>query len=336
MRKLVILFAFLGIISCKKEINNLTDLQSNFYEMQLKSFHLGDELKVEFQANSDKIDSISLKLNGKTLKNNEKLDLSNSVLGSNQLEMYVYLDSKHIFGKTQIAVLNPEKETAIEYSVIKDYPHNPELFTQGFFYHNNKIYESSGQYGKSKLVTYNLGTTNYLKEKKLDASIFAEGSCIFNNKWYVLTYRERKIFVFDPENFELLETLPMPAQVKEGWGLTTDGKEFIISDGTQHIYFFDENFEYKRKIQVTGNISIYTFINDMVFYKGKILANVWQTPFILLINPESGAVERYYDLTTLNEAKGSDDVLNGVTLFNGNLLITGKNWNKIYEINLPD
>lgn len=336
MKNLVVVFILLGIISCKKEIKSLTDLKSDFYEIQLKPFHLGDTVKINFNANQDKIDSVSLLVNGKALKKDEKLDLNNSVLGANELEIYVYLKSHHIYGKNQMAVLNPEKETAVEYEVIKEYPHNPELFTQGFLFHNDKIYESSGQYGKSKLVNYALGSTTYLKEEKLDPKIFAEGSCMFNGKWYVLTYRERKILVYDPETFELLETLPMPSQMKEGWGLTTDGKEFIASDGTQNIFFFTDSFEYKRRIQVTGNVSIYTYINDLAYIDGKIFANVWQTPFILIINPQNGAVEKYYDLSSLNEAKGPDDVLNGVTLYKGNLLVTGKNWTKIYEVNLPN
>ena len=336
MKKIVVLILLMGMISCKKDIESLSDLKSNFYEMQLTPTHLGEELKIEFNANAEKIDSVSLILNGKPIKNNQKLDLTNSVLGSNELEVYVYVDGKHVYGKTQMAILNSEKETPIEYTVIKEYPHPTELFTQGFFFHNQMIYESSGQYGKSKLVNYALGSTNYQKESKLDPKIFAEGACILNGKMYVLTYRERKILVYNPDTLAQIETLEMPAIMKEGWGLTTDGKDFIASDGTQNIFFFDDKFTFKRKIQVTGNVSIYTYINDMEYVDGKIFANVWQTPYILVINPETGAVERYYDLNPINEAKGADDVLNGITLYKGNLLLTGKNWSKIYEVNLPD
>lgn len=336
MRKIVVLILLIGMISCKKDIESLSDLKSNFYEMQMKPTHLGEDLNIEFNANTEKIDSVSLILNGKPIKNNQKLDLTNSFLGSNELEVYVYVEGKHVYGKTQMAILNSEKETLIEYTVIKEYPHPTELFTQGFFYHNHTIYESSGQYGKSKLVNYALGSTNYQNESKLDPKIFAEGACILNGKMYVLTYRERKILVYNPDTFAQIETLEMPAIMKEGWGLTTDGKDFIASDGTQNIFFFDDKFTFKRKIQVTGNVSIYTYINDMEYIDGKIFANVWQTPYVLVINPETGAVERYYDLNPINEAKGADDVLNGLTLYNGNLLLTGKNWTKIYEVNLPD
>ena len=129
--------------------------------------------------------------------------------------------------------------------------------------------------------------------------------------------------------------LELPAIVKEGWGLTTNGEEIIISDGSQNIYFFDKDLNFNRKIQVTGNLSIYTNINEMEYINDRIFANVWLTNFILIINPETGAVEQYYDLNEIDESTSTDDVLNGIALYNDNILVTGKNWNNFYEINLP-
>lgn len=335
MKKIALLFVILSLASCTDQVKSLTDLKSNFYEYQQTAVHMGSPLEITFGANEDKIDSVSILINGQAVKNKDILAAPTTHLGINQMEIYVYLKGNHIYGKTQLAVLNAEQETAVEFEVIKEHPHPKELFTQGLFVHNNQIYESAGQYKKSKLVSYQLGSTTYLKENLMEPTVFAEGATLFDNKIYQLTYRERKIFVYDVENLKLLDTLEMPAEIKEGWGITSTDHEFIVADGTQYLYFYTPDFKLNRKIQVVGNVSIYNNINELEYLDGKIFANVWQTPFILIINPETGAVEQYYDCREFNEAKGADDVLNGIAIYNGNLLFTGKHWSNIYEVNLP-
>lgn len=335
MKKLLFASLTLLVISCGKEVKSLSDLQSNFYEFQQKPLHMEDELNINFLANEDKIDSVVVLINGQRIENHQKLHAPAAHLGSNLLEIKVHLGGNTIYGKTTLAILNPVEETPIEFEILKKHPHNPTLFTQGFFYHDQQIYESSGQYGKSKLVTYPLGSLDFNQEKNLDPTLFAEGAEIINGKVYQLTFRERKILVYDAKTLDLIDTLDMPAEVKEGWGLTSNGTELIISDGSQNIYFFDASLHLNRKIQVTGNVSIYTHINEMEYIDGKIFANVWLTPYILIIDPLSGAVEQYYDLKKIDESVGDDDVLNGIALYGKNLLVTGKNWKNIYEINLP-
>ncbi len=322
------------LVSCKNEISSLSELKSNFYEFKEKPIHSGETLNIEFNANSDKIDSVSLTLNGVTFKNNTQLDSTNSMLGLNKLQIKVHIGDDFIWGETIVPVLNSFKEMPVEFQVVKEYPHPTELFTEGFFFHNNRIYESAGQHGKSKLVNYALGSTNYLQEVRQEKDIFSEGIALFNKKIYQLTYRQRKVFVYDENTLELIETLKLPDVVREGWGMTSDGRGLIVSDGTQNIFFFDEQFNLQRKIQVAGYVSIYTNLNELEFIQNKIYANVWQTNYILVINPESGAVEKHYDLTPLSETKGADDVLNGIASNNDNILVTGKNWEKIYELSV--
>lgn len=327
-----LLLGLLLVVSCEKDISNLSDLKSNFYAFKQSPIHLGKNLKVEFGANQDKIDSVVLILNGKELPNDVELSLENAHLGMNKFQMKVFIGDDFIWGETELPILNPTPETAIEYNVLAEYPHNTELFTQGLFYHNGLMYESGGQYKKSKLVNYKLGSSTYNKELKMNDETFAEGITLFNNKIYQITYRQKDIFVYDVNTFELLETLRMPDMVREGWGLTTNGKELLVTDGTQNIYFFDEKFNLQRKIQVVGNVSIYTHVNELEYINDKIYANVWTTNYVLIINPETGAVEQYYDFTPLSETKGSDDVLNGIAAVGKNLVVTGKNWTKLYEI----
>ncbi len=327
-----LIIGLLFIVSCKNEPKSLSDLQSNFYEIQHNGLRLGDSLNVFFFKNPDVVDSVELTLNGKLVKNHIVMDSSNTNLGINNLKIKVYAGGSPILGETNVPILNSTKETSIPFEIVKEYPHPKELFTEGFFYYNQKIYESSGHYKKSKLVTYSLGSTNYLQEVLQDVSLFSEGIALLNGKIYQLTYREKKALVYDAESLKLVEEIPMPSAMKEGWGLTSDGEFLIASDGTQILYFMDERLNVKRKIQVAGYQSVYTYINEMEFINGKIYANVWTTNFVLEINPETGAVERYFDLTSINEATGSDDVLNGIASYGNNILVTGKNWNKIYEL----
>lgn len=329
-----LVFCLFLIISCKNEPESLSDLKSNFYEIQHNGLRLGDSLNVYFFENEDLVRSVEILWNGKPFKNHTVMDSANTLLGINNLKIKVNLENNSISGETNVPILNSVRETPVEFEVVKEYPHPQELFTQGFFFHNNKIYESAGQYKKSKLVSYSLGSTGYLQEKKQDDRTFAEGAALLNGRIYQLTYRQRDIFVYDENTFELIETLRLPSILKEGWGITTNGKELIVTDGTQNIYFFDEKFNLQRKIQVAGYVSIYTQLNEMEFINGKIYANVWQTNFVLIINPASGGVEQYYDLSSLSQTKGDDDVLNGIAAYGNNILVTGKNWTRIYELSV--
>lgn len=333
MKKLyyIVLCVFF-IVSCKNEPENLADLKSNFYEIQHNGLRLGDSLNIYFFENQEFVKSVEIVWNGKTVQNHMVMDSTNTNLGINNLKIKVLLENNSISGETNVPILNSEKETPVQFEVVKKYPHPTELFTQGFFYHNHKIYESGGQFKRSKLVSYPLGSTVYTQEKRQDDRIFAEGITLLNGKIYQLTYRQRSVFVYDEKTFELISTLQLPQNLQEGWGITTNGNELIVTDGTQNIYFFDEQFNLKRKIQVAGYVSIYTNLNELEFISEKIYANVWQTNYILIINPQSGAVEQYYDLASISETKGSDDVLNGIASFGKNILVTGKNWSTIYEL----
>jgi len=332
MKKLISGLVVLLVIACEQGPSSMSDFGSNFYVFSQKPLHLGDTLNIEFTKNTEKIDSVSLTLNGKRINNHEPIDSAKATLGLNKLRINVYTANQPVGGEVNLQVLNSGKETPVEYETVKEYPHPAELFTEGFFFHNGKIYESAGQKGKSKLVSYALGSTNYIQEKRQDKEDFSEGVALLSGKIYQLTYRQRKVFVYDENSLELIETLELPQIVREGWGMATNGTELIVSDGTQNIFFFDEHFNLKRKIQVAGYISIYTNLNELEFINEKIYANVWQTNYILIINPRSGAVEQYYDLTPLSETSGSDDVLNGVASYKNNILVTGKNWQKIFEL----
>src|SRR5690606_3504826 len=169
------------VVSCQNDVKSLSDLKSNFYELPHNGLRLGDSLNIYFFKNQDKVDSVELTMNGQSFRNHSVMDNSNTRLGVNDLKIKVHTGNSIITGEVQVPILNSERETPVKFELINQYPHPKELFTQGFFYENGKIYESSGQYGKSKLKTYKLGTTQYLEEVKQDPKIFSEGIALLNS-----------------------------------------------------------------------------------------------------------------------------------------------------------
>jgi len=158
------------------------------------------------------------------------------------------------------------------------------------------------------------------------------------DKIYQLTWRNKKIFVYDKNSLKLLNEFPNPNLMGEGWGLTYDGKNLIASDGTKNIYFLDAKDPSKiiRYIAVAGNTEAFDQLNELEFHDGFIYSNVWQKPIILKINPANGEVVGKFDFSELakKHTTNEDDVLNGIAFKGENMLITGKNWPTIYEVSI--
>ena len=219
--------------------------------------------------------------------------------------------------------------------VVGEYPHDVHAYTQGIFFHNGTLYETTGQWGESSIRTVDLETGAPIVNKKLSAKYFAEGSAILDNDLYVLTWTNKSVFVYDPETLQYKSTIGYP---REGWGLTTDGKQFIASDGTAMLYFMDKDLKVTKRLRVTLNDRPLRYLNELEWIDGKIWANVYTSDIIAIINPSSGKVEATIDCTGLlpKELKTKDtDVLNGIAVDDkGNIYLTGKNWPKLYKVEL--
>ncbi len=219
---------------------------------------------------------------------------------------------------------------------VGEYPHNPESFTQGLFFYNGEMYESTGQYEKSKLYkNIDIESGIAKKEHFFADDIFAEGSVVFADKLYVLTYKENQVQVFDPETLVHEMTYSYPRQ---GWGLTTNGKFLIASDGTSNLYFMDEELNVIKSVAVTNDGIEMLNINELEYIDGEIWANQWLSERILVIDPESGNVKRIIDFQGLYQPAGNDpdDVLNGIAYNpqNGSVYVTGKRWDKLFEFKI--
>lgn len=219
--------------------------------------------------------------------------------------------------------------------VVKEYPHDEGAYTQGLFFHGGTLYETTGQYGTSTIRTVDLESGKPIVEKKLNRKYFGEGSVILNGNLYVLTWTNKVAFRYDGETLSYQNTLSYP---REGWGLTTDGKQLIASDGSATLYFLDENLKTLKKLPVTLNGRPLRNLNELEWIDGKIWANVYLADMIVVINPKDGKVEAAVDCAGLLPAAlrtANTDVLNGIAVdAAGCIYITGKNWPRLYQIEL--
>ena len=223
--------------------------------------------------------------------------------------------------------------------VQESFPHDISGYTQGLFFYNGTLYESTGQYGASSFREVDLFTGNILSRTDFPSNYFAEGSCVIDGRLYILTWQEGECFVYDIASMSEMGRFRYDG---EGWGLTTDGKSLIMSDGTSTITFRDPmTFFPQRTVRVTLNNREISYLNELEYIGGKIWANVYGLDYVLIINPQNGVVEGRIDCKDLLEPKYRNsyvDVLNGIACnpSDGSIYLTGKYWPKLYKISLKE
>ncbi len=222
--------------------------------------------------------------------------------------------------------------------VVAEYPHDTGSYTQGLFFQDGQMYESTGQYGLSSFMKVDLETGAALERMDFNDEYFVEGSVMFEGNLYILTWTNRKAFVYDAETLEYKAAWKYP---REGWGITHDGRNLIASDGSANLYFMDGNFAQQKKLKVTLEDRPVRFLNELEYIDGKIWANVYTTDSIVIINPKTGKVEGLVDCTGLLPRalhEPSTDVLNGIAYDEktGKIYLTGKNWPRLYEVRLVE
>ncbi|SFU27529.1 glutaminyl-peptide cyclotransferase [Pseudoduganella namucuonensis] len=240
-----------------------------------------------------------------------------------------------------LAALTAAAQAAVPvygYTVKRSFPHDAQAFTQGLYYQNGYLYESTGQNGYSSLRRVELESGKVLQKKAIPAQYFGEGISPVGNEIVALTWTSQTGFVFDASTFELKRTFNYPG---EGWALATDGERLYMSDGTAYIRVLDpKTLAPTRRIRVTADGEPVTRLNELEWVEGEIYANIWQTDRIARIDPFSGRVVGWIDLGGLaasaNIAPGGDNVLNGIAYDSAKrrLFVTGKMWPKLFEIEL--
>ena len=219
--------------------------------------------------------------------------------------------------------------------VVKAYPHDTGSYTQGLFWHDGSLYESTGLNGKSTFRKVDLQSGQALTKLPFNKKYFVEGSVILGDKLYILTWTNKVVFIYDADTLEYRSTYSYP---REGWGLTTDGRSLISSDGSSRIYFLTPELKFERSINVTLNGRAVRYLNELEWIDGRIWANVYTTDTIVIINPDTGIVEATVDCEGLLPERlrtYDTDVLNGIAVDSeGRIFLTGKNWPELYEVKL--
>jgi len=236
----------------------------------------------------------------------------------------------------QSAVANKPTEI-IRYKVVREYPHDKTAFTEGLFYRDGFFYESTGGKGKSTLRKVEIKTGKVLKSVEVPEKYFAEGITLMDSRIYQLTWKERRGFIYDANSMKEEGRFTYNG---EGWGLTSDGKHLIVSDGSSSLYFLKPGpMRRVRHIKVHNGNGPVKNLNELEFIKGYIYANVWMTDTIVKISPDTGEVVGQIDLIELlknGRPEDEEGVLNGIAYDEkgDRVFVTGKLWPKLFEIKL--
>lgn len=243
-------------------------------------------------------------------------------------------------------VVEAPKIPEIKFTVANQYPHDITSFTEGFYFNDGKLFESTGSpdnvpYAKSVFGSVDLKTGKIEVKAELDKAIyFGEGSVYLNGKVFQLTYKNQTGFIYDGKTYKNIGKFTYTN--REGWGLTTDGKSLIMSDGTSYLTFIDPvSFTSTKTLDVAENDRVLENLNELEYIKGFIYANVWITNTIVKIDPNTGNVVGKMDLSSLSyesKTRNANSLeMNGIAYdsLSGKVLVTGKLWPTIYEIKFP-
>lgn len=344
LKKAALLLAIVVIFTaCRTEEELFTKNYSVNIENPKSNWKTGDEIKLSLSEEENlEVDSIIWKQNARKIEGADGMTLSrkltnNDPLGYLTYSAHVYKDGRESVARAAIKRLNPQKPKIYKYRVKNTYPHDVTSYTQGLEFYGDSLYESTGQYNESDLRITNVETGETIKKIDLPSSQFAEGMTIMNDKIYQLTWQSEIGHIYDLGLNKIGDFAYNES--KEGWGLTNDGKKLYKSDGSDKIWIIDpETFEEEGYIQVVSNKKVFKKINELEFIDGKIYANIYQENAIMIVNPKTGALEAVIGLSALTKEipnfSETDNVLNGIAYDkkNDRLFVTGKRWEKMFEI----
>lgn len=322
------------LLSCDQGANSKIGFRNNLGEYKNKKMHWGDPIRIE--ADGKKIDSALIFINGQRLDVEQfVLNKQNSALGSNKLGLRVYSEGEEKLKREVTFLVLPEGVTPIEKPRVRGvFAHNPQNFTQGFHYENGLIYEGTGLRGASKVEVYDLVSGKVLRSRKMANQYFGEGLTKIGDSLFQITYQSGKAFVYDANTLVQIKEFDYNFS-QEGWGLCYDGKHLIMSNGSSYLYFIDpSDFSLHHRLQVVDYQGPRAKLNELEYHEGSIYANVWYSYDLLKINPTSGLVEAVIKLPEVPEGIGRENVANGIAFRDGRLLVTGKNWPTIYELDI--
>lgn len=318
---------------------------SRFFSIKLgnaeKKFKTGSEIPVEVSTKKEyAIDSVQYFLDDKSLfPNNGKLTLEPESLGTHHLKAIVFSDGKEITLEEEILILAESPPEIYTYEIVNTYPHDINAFTQGLEFVGDTLYESTGIKGESSLRKINYRTGQILKKINLEQKFFGEGLTVLGDTLFMLTWQSGNGFLFDPHSLKQLGAFKY-GESKEGWGLCNDGEVLFKSDGSQRIWKLNPSSQQELGyIETVTNTSVFNKTNELEYVNGKIYANVWQKPSMMIIDAQSGAIEGVINFGGLDKQVTQHqnlDVLNGVAYHRERqtFFVTGKRWDKLFEVKI--
>lgn len=295
--------------------------------------------------NSKEVDSVVYFVNDTKVgskKGLEKLsfELKNQKLGYQNLKAIVYYNGENAPASTRIELVSNIQPKLLKYKIVNTYPHDIGSFTEGLEFYKDTLYESTGLNGKSFLRKYDYKTGKTFQQVDLDSIYFGEGITFINNKVYQLTWQNKTGFIYNANTLKLEKTFAYDKDI-EGWGMTNDGKYIYQTDKTEKIWKMNPDTQ-----KMIDYVNVYSgsnkipSINELEWINGKIYTNVWQKDAIAIVNPTTGAVEGILDMSGLRKLINvtPEDVLNGIA-YNPKtktIFVTGKNWDKMFEITVSE
>jgi glutamine cyclotransferase len=265
-----------------------------------------------------------------------KLNSSNYLLGNHSIRaVALKTDGISAICYSSISIVSDIVPQKLNYKIINSYPHNSSYFTEGFEFYSGLLFEGTGDYGKSYVLSYNPKNGKIDSSIKIDDQYFGEGITILNGKLYELTYKTKIGFIYNVKTLKKEGEFTFASA--EGWGLTNDGKSLIMSDGTSRITYIDPvNFKIIKSIEVTDNNGIINNVNELEYVDGVIYANIFGQYTIIKIDAVTGKVLAYTNMQGLLSSINSSniDVLNGIAYNHSEntFYVTGKLWPKMFSV----
>lgn len=305
------------------------------------TFRLGQRTGVTVESKQGLVpDSVRYTLNGREVSVKEgQIGLEASRPGTHSLKAVVYHDGEAFAVEKEILLLAQEAPQLYTYEIINTFPHDIEAFTQGLEFRGDTLYESTGQKGGSSLRKVDFTTGEILKRTDLERQYFGEGITIMGDSLYMLTWQSNTGFIYDANSLERLGSFNY-GDSREGWGLCNDGTQIYKSDGSAKIWKLNpRTLREKGFIETVTNTSIFNKANELEYVDGKIYANVWRKPSMMIIDAATGVIEGVVNFGGLRDKVTQHpklDVFNGVAYHRERetFFVTGKNWDRLFEVRI--